>query len=366
METKNIKNWLVLALLLVPASMAAQKMVEVVDTLDVDELTNKSQPVTQYDLKECDWVDICTGNPKYAIVTKGRKQGIYDLELHKAVTDIEFRKVAFSRRTEGENSICISMFYAKKGIKYAIMGVFESDNSIFAIWGDDPEEVYSLDECTTIDKKMTKRAKKLLEGFIRKEQMDNAQIVIVDAKTGHLKTWIALDEDMTKEDAGKLLRHSCSASLTIPFREDKRLRNKQLDATSPFVMAVGYSCLAHDGKIFMPTLKDDSVKVDDAFPLSQIVALKEELRVNRNKSDEWSWLDNGFECWGYAATDEIYAEDDKEMKNPIGKQIQFAGVFPIENPRYTICVVANKHSLDVTPAAFKEIVNPMVKWLIKK
>ena len=86
--------------------------------------------------------------------------------------------------------------------------------------------------------------------------------------------------------------------------------------------------------------------------------------MNRNKSDEWSWLDNGFECWGYAATDEIYAEDDKERATPVGNRIQFAFVFPTENPRYTICVVANKHSLDVTPAAFKEIVNPMVKWLI--
>lgn len=319
-----------------------------------------------YDLKECDRVDICSENPKYAIVAKDGKRGIYDMELHKPVTDIEFRKVRFSHRTEGEDSTLISMFCAKKGIKYAIMGVFESDNSIFTIWGDDPDEVYSLDECTTIDKKMTKRARRLLESFIRKEQMGNAQIVIMDAKTGHLKTWVALDADMTKEDAGKLLRHSCSASLTIPFREDKHLKNNRLDATSPFVMAVGYNCLAHEGKIFMPTLKDDSVKVDNAFSMSQIAALKEELRVNSNKSDEWSWLDNGLECWGYAATDDIYAEDDIEHATPIGKQIQFAFVFPTEKPRYTICVVANKHSLDVTPVAFKDVVNPMAKWLIKK
>lgn len=366
MKKALLRKSLVLALLLVPASMTAQETAEVVDTIDVEELADDSQSVTQYDLKECDWVDICIGNPRYAIVTKERKQGIYDLEQHKAVTDVEFRKVGFSRRTEGEDSTCISWFYAKKGIKQAIMGVFETDNSVFAIWGDDPEEVYSLDECTTIDKRMTKRARKLLESFIRKEQMDNAQIVIMDAKSGHLKTWIALDADMTKEDAGKLLAHSCSASLTIPFRGGKPLKNKRLNASSPFVMAVEYSCLAHDGKIFMPTLKDDSVKVDDAFPMSQIANLKEKLRVNRNISDEWSWLANGLECWGHATTDAIYAEDDKERATPIGKQIQFAGVFPIENPRYTICVVADKYSLDVTPAACKGIVNPMVRWLLKR
>ena len=54
------------------------------------------------------------------------------------------------------------------------------------------------------------------------------------------------------------------------------------------------------------------------------------------------------------------------MKNPIGKQIQFAGVFPAEDPKYTICVVADKQSLDIEPAVFQDVVNPLSQWLLKK
>jgi hypothetical protein len=90
------------------------------------------------------------------------------------------------------------------------------------------------------------------------------------------------------------------------------------------------------------------------------------LKINREKSPEWSWLGDGIEFWGYAALDDIYAEDDYEKSTPIGKQIQFAGVFPIKKPRYTICVVAEKNSLDTTLAVFEDIVNPLVEWLLKK
>ena len=50
---------MVLAPLLVPNLMSA-------DNRDEDSLRT-----AQHDLKEYDWVDICIGNPKYAIVTKG-------------------------------------------------------------------------------------------------------------------------------------------------------------------------------------------------------------------------------------------------------------------------------------------------------
>lgn len=53
------RNRLVLAPLLVPNLMSA-------DNRDEDSLRT-----AQHDLKEYDWVDICIGNPKYAIVTKG-------------------------------------------------------------------------------------------------------------------------------------------------------------------------------------------------------------------------------------------------------------------------------------------------------
>ena len=125
------RTWLVLAAVLLPANLSAQEIMEPVDSVwadtvavadnDVDEvievvdsiyigeddlivdsiLTDSGELVAdtfklsdlekwkrsipQYDFKEYEWVDICY-NPKYAIVSKGGKKGIYDMILHKNVT----------------------------------------------------------------------------------------------------------------------------------------------------------------------------------------------------------------------------------------------------------------------------------------
>lgn len=409
-----LRAWLVMALLLVPALISAQKTVEVVDTLDVDKLEDYSRSITQYDFKDFDWVDICN-NPKYAIVTKDGKKGIYDMMLNRNITEIEYRELGYSREGVTVDSISSSWFFAKKGCKQGIMCVFENNNSIMSIWMDDPDEVYSLDKCTTIDKKMTKRARMLLESFIKQRHMNNAQLVILDAKTGRLKTWIALDADMEKENAGKLLAHSCAGSLTKPFHTVMALENESLSldsicngvsyrygikaynnevmhyaihngylrtvaerkwkemtdtrvpSTSPFIMAVGYNSLANGGKMIIPTMKADSVDVeDDVFNMSTLANLKDVLKVNQSESELLSWLTKETGWMGYATVESIYAEEEKEITTPVGIQIQFAGCFPIDNPRYTICIVADKHSLDVTSALFQDVVNPLTKWLLKR
>ena len=410
--------------MLIPGHVMAQEIIEIVDsvsedemivdTVSVDELMSKKPKITQYDLKECEWVDICY-NPRYAIVTKDGKQGIYDMMLHQNVTEIEFREIGYSRAGEPVDSIQSDWFYARKGIKRGIVCVFENDNSIMSIWMDDPDEVYSLDECTTIDKKLTKWTKKLLEGFMQQQQMDNAQLVVLDAKTGRLKTWIRLDRDIELEEAGKLLVHSCAGSLTKPFHTIMALENDSLSldctcngvsyrqairncnnqlmqqailngyrrnvaerkwkaltdtgnpSTSPFIMAVGYNSLANNGTMIIPTMKADSVSVEEnVFTDSNLAKMREVLKVDRIESPQLAWLANDSEWFGYATTEYIYAESDKERLDPIGKQIQFAGLFPVENPRYTICLVADKQSLEVTPAIFQDIVNPLSKWLLKR
>lgn len=442
---KKMYVWLVAALLSVPASAMAQEIIEVVDSvwLDItcdsiseDEMIIDSvytdtgkiiadtirlgaidewqQNLPQYDLKEYEWVEICY-NPKYAIVTKDGKNGIYDMELHRNITEIIYRDLGFSKQTQAEDSAYISLFYGTMGIKRGIISVYEPSNNVVSIWMDDPDEVYSLDECTTIDKKITKRAKKLLEGFVQKEHLDNAQIVILDAETGRLKTWIRLDSDLEREEAGKLIVHSCAGSLTKPFHTIMALENEgvSLDciyngisyrqgikkfnnvvmhqtimngyrrsvaerkwreltdtrnpSTSPFIMAVGYNSLAHNGTMIIPTMKEDSVNVEkDVFSPTNITNLIDVLRVDKAESPQLAWLSDGIDWLGYATTESIYSNEDKEMKNPIGKQIQFAGVFPAEDPKYTICVVADKQSLDIEPAVFQDVVNPLSQWLLKK
>lgn len=429
-------NWLVLALLLVPILMSAQEVIDSVevnpyggmiietyykenggtanDTIYQDNRDEDSLRIVQHDLKEYDWVDICTGNPKYAIVTKNRKKGIYDMQLHLEVTPVEFLKVGFCRQDIMEDSLFFNIFYAKKGIKCGIMNVDESTNDVVSVWMDDPDEVYSLEECTTLDKKITKRAKKLLEAFIEQQHMDNAQIVILDAKSGHLKTWVALDSNMEKEDAGKLLSHSCSGSLTKPFhavmalekdnmsldnvyngvsyrqgikafnnevmlhaiqsgyrrsvedRKWKELVDTSDSSTSPFIMAVGYNSLAHAGSLIIPTMKADSVNVEEhVFTSNNLAALREVLCVNGKDSPQLAWLSEKTNWLGYATRETIYDDGENEQKLPVGTQIQFAGVFPAEDPRYTICLVADKYSINVSPSVFQDVVNPLVSWLLR-
>jgi len=386
----------------------------VVDTVSADELMNDRPNVTQYDLKECEWVDICN-NPKYAIVSKDGKKGIYDMILHKNVTEIEYRDLGFSKQTVAEDSAYISLFYATKGIKRGIVSLYEPTNNVVSIWMDDPDELYSLDECTTIDKKITKKAAKFLENLMKRQQLENVQIIILDAKSGRLKTWVRLDRDTEKEEAGKLLVHSCTGSLTKPFHTVMALENDSISldstcngvsyrqaikkvnddvmhqaimnsyrrsvadrkwreltdtgdpSTSPFILAVGYNSLANNGIMIVPTLKADSVNVEEnVFTETNLSNLRDVLKVDRVASPQLAWLSTDTEWLGYATTEDIFAEDDKEHTTVIGKQIEFAGCFPMEEPRYTICIVGDKLSKDATPALFQDVVNPLAKWLLKR
>ena len=245
--------------------------------------------------------------------------------------------------------------------------------------------------------------------------MENAQIVILDAKSGRLKAWVRLDRDTQKDEAGKLLVHSCTGSLTKPFHTVMALENDSLSldgicgaityrsairkvdddvmrqaimngyrrsvaerkwreltdtgnpSTSPFIMAVGYNCLAHHGTMIIPTLKADSVNVEnDVLTSSNVENLREVLRVDRSESPHLDWLTDDTDWYGYAMTENVYTEDDKEKSHPVGKQIQFAGLFPVEEPQYCICIVAEKNSLDASPAELGDVVNPLVKWLLKR
>jgi hypothetical protein len=435
------RDWLVLALLLVPTLITAQEVTEAVDSIEVDpyegmiietyytnsgELANDTiylddevsewqKNLPQYDFKECENVDICMGNPKYAIVSKNQKKGLFDLEWKRNITEVEFDDIGFAKQTVAEDSTFISLFYAKKGIKRGIVSLYEPTNNVVSIWMDDPDELYSLDECTTIDKKMTKKAAKLLGNMMKQKQMDNLQIVVLDAKSGRLKTWIRLDQDREKDEAGKLLVHSCTGSLTKPFHTVMALENDSLSldsicgastyrhaikrvdddvmyqvimngyrrsvadrkwreltdtgnpSTSPFILAVGYNSLANGGTMIIPTMKADSVNVEEnVFTETNLINLREVLRVDRVESPQLAWLTTDTDWFGYATSENIYADDDKEKKQPVGKQLQFAGLFPVENPLYSICIVADKNSLDASPAELGDAVNPLVKWLLKR
>lgn len=77
------------------------------------------------------------------------------------------------------------------------------------------------------------------------------------------------------------------------------------------------------------------------FTEVSLTNLREVLRVDRVESPQFAWLTTDTGWFGYAISEIIYAEDEKEEKQSVGKQLQFAGLFPVENPQYSICIVSD-------------------------
>lgn len=112
---------LALALFVAPCAVFAQSNTELVDSTSCEPeedwivevyedengneavsdtiwLGNSNSPqVTQYDLNECDKT-VCAENPKYAIVVKNGKCGIYNNNLHANVTEIAFDKLNYHQQ----------------------------------------------------------------------------------------------------------------------------------------------------------------------------------------------------------------------------------------------------------------------------
>lgn len=100
-----------LALFVLVAANAAAQIVTIgcADTIEVGDVKDYSLYVTQYDLNEMDRLEICDKLPKYAIVTKEGKQGVYDMMQHRNITEIVYRQIGFSHQTESEDSTCLNV-----------------------------------------------------------------------------------------------------------------------------------------------------------------------------------------------------------------------------------------------------------------
>lgn len=111
----------------------AQEVV-ITDTIDAEEVFGKKN-ITQIPLDQCEKIDTCSIK-KYAIVTKGGKHGIYDLEKNENVTEIVFDVASFYRRHVSEDGIEVSYFCVEKGIERGIIGVVGKDNQTVGVWMD--------------------------------------------------------------------------------------------------------------------------------------------------------------------------------------------------------------------------------------
>ena len=185
----------------------AQEVI-VADTIDAEEAFGK-KPITQVPLEQCEQIDTCS-IAKFAVVSKGGKQGIYDLEKHENVTEIDLDVAGFSRRYVSEDGIEVFYFYVEKGIERGTIGVVGENNQTVGVWMDNPEYVAKLDECTTIDSVMTLKCQDVLSEGLKMLNGTYGQIAVIDAQTGRLKSWVALEKDRDDYAEGKLLKQACS------------------------------------------------------------------------------------------------------------------------------------------------------------
>lgn len=98
-----------------------------------------------------------------------------------------------------------------------ILGITPSSGSSLCVWMDNPNFVASTDECTTIDRKISEKCRSILKKGMKKLNGVYGQIAVIDAETGHLKAWVAMERKDNELTDAKLLKKSCTPYLNRPI-----------------------------------------------------------------------------------------------------------------------------------------------------
>jgi len=175
--------------------------------------TERVRPV-QVPLEQCESVDTCEV-VRYAIVRKDGKYGIYDLRKHENITEIDLDQLRYFRNIVTEDNDTICYFYAEMGMQSANIGAVNGET--VTVWGDNPDYVASIGECTTIDEDISAICRKKLEQTMSAISGKYGQVAVIDAQTGQLKAWVAIQKDDGKYKDGKLYKSSCTSHLIRPM-----------------------------------------------------------------------------------------------------------------------------------------------------
>ena len=186
-----MKQILTLIMVMFCVTASAQKAV-VADTIDAESLADH-RSVTQHKWSKYEYVDTCT--TRYAVVhDRNGRCGIYNLEKKENITELEYRNLYFSKMMDIDDGSQATVFYGYKGHREGIVSVAPSGD-ILAITMPDKEQMYYLDSCRTIDKKITKLSHKLLKKDMKECGGHYGQVLVMESQTGNIKAWVALDDE---------------------------------------------------------------------------------------------------------------------------------------------------------------------------
>lgn len=382
----------------------AQEVI-VADTIDAEEAFGK-KPITQVPLEQCEQIDTCS-IAKFAVVSKGGKQGIYDLEKHENVTEIDLDVAGFSRRYVSEDGIEVFYFYVEKGIERGTIGVVGENNQTVGVWMDNPEYVAKLDECTTIDSVMTQKCQDVLSKGLKMLNGTYGQIAVIDAQTGRLKSWVALEKNSDEYSEGKLLcggiynigdsiiirDHNwrsggygvmkCRQALThksnvamfkilLVNRGDnafgiwKKMTSDEKQ-TNAMELAALFNSAYQKNTLTFPTLQGDSV-TEEAYnnitPLGRKYLQEVLIGLNKGKGIQASYAPKKVDIAGVYGN---YQGKERENGEHELAEMSFVGVFPRKKPRYALAVIINRPNEQThgSKDLANGIVNNLVEWLSK-
>ena len=170
-----------------------------------------AKEITQHKWSTYEWVDTCTS--QYAVVHDwlGRC-GIYDLEKGMNITELEFRNLQFIRTVDCDDGSQFAMFMGHKGHRMGVVTVNHS-GEIFSILMTDEDMEYTLDSCRTIDGKVSRLARRLLEKDMKAAGGTYGQAFVMESQTGNILTWVALEDELRRgkySDAPLLKKQLCS------------------------------------------------------------------------------------------------------------------------------------------------------------
>lgn len=204
-----MKHFFTLLMTIFWVSSYAQKTM-IANIAGVEEATTLKNSITQHNWNKYEWIDTCC--TRYAIVHDwyGRC-GIYDLEIHENITELEYRDLNFMRMMELEDGNQAAMFYGLIGHRKGIVSV-GTNNDVAILSMIDEEMSYTLDSCRTIDKKITRLCRKLLEKDMKEAGGLYGQVFVMESQTGYIKTWMALEDKFHngKISEAPLLKKQCS------------------------------------------------------------------------------------------------------------------------------------------------------------
>lgn len=204
-----MKHIITISMILFCVIASAQEVI-VGDTVDAGS-HSEGRNITQHSWNKYEYIDTCTA--RYAVVHDWNGRcGVYDLEKHENLTELEFRNLYFSRMMDLEDGTEAAVFYGQKGHREGMVSVGPTGDALY-ISMEDKDMSYSLDNCRTIDKKITKLCRKLMKKDMKEYQGFFGQVLVMESQTGNVKAWVALQDPFKNgkiEDAPLLKHQLCS------------------------------------------------------------------------------------------------------------------------------------------------------------